>query len=203
MHRRSLNQRRNGERCTAVLLIPGRYSDSTVRICRSYCCTQRAIWYEYVVYWSDACVKKVRWQSCIIQTESILHDEDNNKHLQSTLTDVIQATEVARITQALLRWNVRGRTQRVRRCWSDVKVFRSSSESVSVQDSWLICTGFYSVDFQWKDHKLKHDKSIDTRTLDDKELFTKSLMIEQSDIMTESDIDIVRNHHFLQCVRVK
>jgi len=50
---------------------------------------------------------------------------------------------------------------------------------------------------------LKHDKSIDTRTLDDKELFTKSLMIEQSDIMIESDIDIVQKHTSLLCVRVK
>lgn len=139
----------------------------------------------------------------MIQIESILHDEDNNEPGESDVTDVIQATKAAGAAQALLLTHVWGRAQRVRRRWSDVKVFRASSESVSVQDSWLICAGFYSVDFQWKDYKLKHDKSIDTRTLDDKELFTKSLMIEQSDIMIESDIDIVQKHTSLLCVRVK
>lgn len=140
----TLNYWWNGERRRRVPLIPGRYSRSDVRQLWSYCCTQRFFRYEYAVHRSN----QNRWQahhrqSIVIQDESILHHEDDDKPCEESLTDVIQATEASRASRTLLLTHVRRCAQRVRRRWSDVKVFRSSSESMSVQSCWRYSAGFY------------------------------------------------------------
>lgn len=149
--RYSLNYWWHGERCTRLSLISWRCSDTDIRQRWSYCCTQCFFRYEYVVPGSNKNKRQTHhWKSIVIQDESILHHEDNNEPCESAEVIVIQTTEASRASQVLLLTYVRRCAQRVRRRRSNVKVFRASDESVSIQICWLICAGFYPVVITWK-----------------------------------------------------